>query len=153
PALGTEFLGVGAPDVLAAVEEMHVVPDGLALADVDGLGAVRATAAWDGGVADGGAAVQGNDGEEAEGFVEAVLEGLAGCEAGEGDGFRVLVGAGVVEDSAAELVEGIRVAGEKEDSPAEERGGGIAAGQEDVEELGTEFDGVLCCVGEGVQED
>ena len=37
PALGTEFLGVGAPDVLAAVEEVHVVPDGLAFADVDGL--------------------------------------------------------------------------------------------------------------------
>ena len=153
PALGPEFLGVGAPDVLAAVEEVHVIPDWLALADVDGLGAVRAAAARDGGVADGGAAVEWDDGVETEDFVEAVLEGLARFEAGEGDGFRVFVGAEVVEDGAAELVEGGGVAGEEEDGPTEEGCGGIAAGQEDVEELGTQFDGVLCCVGEGVEED
>ena len=82
-----------------------------------------------------------------------MLEGLAGFEAGEGDGFRVFVGAEVVEDGVTELVEGGGVAGEEEDGPAEKGRGGIAACQENVEELGTEFDGVLCCVGESVEED
>lgn len=153
PALGAELFCVGTPDVLAAVQDVHVVAYRFALADVDGEGAIGAAAAWDRGIADGGAAVHGDDGVEAEGFVEDVLEGLAGFKTGEGDGVGTVVGAEGFDDGLAEFVEDGGVASEEEDGPAEEGGGCVAAGEKDVEELGAQFDGVLGCGGEGVQED
>lgn len=153
PPLGTELLRIRAPDVLSSVQEVHVVADRLALAHVYGLHAVKTAAAGDGSVADGGAAVHGDDGVETEGFVEEVLEVLAGFEAGEGDWLWAVVGTEGVDDGLAEFLEDGWVAGEKEGAPAQERGGGVTTGEEDVEELGAEFDGVLGGRGQSVQED
>lgn len=147
PPLGTELLRISAPDILPPVQDVHVVAHGLALAHVDRLHAVRSTTARDGGVADGSAAVHGDDGVETEGLVEEVLEVLAGFKAGEGDGVGVVVGAEGVEDDLAEFLEDGWVTGEKEDGPAEEGGGGVAASKKDVEELGAEFNRVLGCGG------
>jgi len=43
----------------------------------------------------------------------------------------------------AEFAVVLRVFGEGDEEEGEERGGGVAAGEEDVEELGAEFDRVL----------
>lgn len=153
PPLRPELLRIRTPDVFSPMQEVHVVANGLALAHVYGLHTVGTAAAGDGGVADGGAAVHRDDGVETESFVEEVLEVLAGFEAGKGDGLRAVVGAEGVDDGLAEFLEDGWVAGEEERAPAEEGGGGVTTGEEDVEELGAEFDGILGGRGQSVQED
>ena len=53
PAVGVEAVGIFTPDILAALQSMSAVHDRLALADVDGLKAVRAATTWDRRVFDG----------------------------------------------------------------------------------------------------
>lgn len=153
PALWIEGLRVLAPEVLAAVQNVRVVHDRLALLDVDGLSAVLAAAEGEGRVAHGAAAVQRDDWVQTEDFVHGVLQVLAGFERGEGDVPGVGEGAEIVDDGLAELLEHGWVTGEQEHGPAEQRRGGVAAGEEDVKKLRAEFNRVLRRGGEGMQED
>lgn len=82
-----------------------------------------------------------------------MLEVGAALERGEGDVARVGVGAEVGDDGGAEFLEDLRVTQELVEEPGEQRGGGVAAGEEDVEELGAEFDGVAGARGELFEED
>jgi hypothetical protein len=118
PAVGLELVGVGAPEVLAAVHGVHDVVDFLALLDVDGGQAVWPAAAREGGVFGSAAAVDGHVGIEAEDFGQDVLQVGASFEVGEGDVARVLVGAELVEDDAAELVVDVWVADEEVECPS-----------------------------------
>lgn len=142
PALGLVLFGVGTPDVLAAVHDEGAVCDGLALADEDRGLAVWTTALGNAGVLDGRAAVEGDDREQTERLVHDILEVLARLEGSEGEVLGVGVGAEVLDDDFAQLVEDIRVAGEHEEGPAKQGGSGITTGEEDVEQLAAEFDGV-----------
>lgn len=118
PAVGLELVGVGAPEVLAAVHGVHDVVDFLALLDVDGGQAVGPAAAREGGVFGSAAAVDGHVGIEAEDFGQDVLQVGAGFEVGEGDVAWVLVGTELVEDDAAELVVDVWVADEEVERPS-----------------------------------
>lgn len=153
PAIRTELVSIGAPQIRPTVHHVGAVEDGLALLDVDGVRARGTTARGEGGVADGRAAVTRDNGVETEDFIEEVLQGTAGLEVGEGDVMGGGVGAEFREDGGAQGVEVVRVAGEEEDAPRQERGSGIATGEEDVEELGAQFDGVAGGFGQTVQED
>lgn len=118
PAVGLELVGVGAPEVLAAVHGVHDVVDLLALLDIDGGQAVGPAAAREGGVSGGAAAVDGHVGVEAEDFGQDVLQVGAGFEVGEGDATRMLVGTELIEDDAAELVVDVWVADEEVEGPS-----------------------------------
>jgi hypothetical protein len=71
-----------------------------------------------------------------------MLEVGAALEGGKGDVLRVVVGAELFDDSGAEFLEDLGVADEFVHEPREQRGRGIAAGEQDVQELGAELDGV-----------
>src|SRR2546421_2651118 len=118
PAVGLELVGVGAPEVLAAVHSVHDVADILALSDVDGGQAVGPAAAGEGGVFGSAAAVNGHVGVEAEDFGQGVLQVGAGFEVGEGDVARALVGAELLEDDTTELVVDVWVADEEVEGPS-----------------------------------
>ena len=153
PALGLVLFGVGAPDVLAAVHDEGAVGDGLALADEDGGCTIGTTAVGNACVLDGCAAVEGDDREQTERLVHDVLEVLARLEGSEGEVLGVGVGAEVLDDDFAQLVEDIRVASKHEEGPAEQRGGGITTGEEDVQQLAAEFDGVPGSGDQSFEED
>lgn len=153
PAIGLELIRVRTPEILATVHNMGAVHDGLALLDIYWGLAVRATATRDGSIAGGGAAVEGDNGEQAEGLIHAVLQVLAGFEGGEGDVLRVGIGAEVLDDGLAQLLEGIWVPCEHHDGPAEQGGSSVTASEEDVEELRAQFDRVTGNGEKGFQED
>ena len=118
PAVGLELVGVGAPEVLAAVHGVHDIVDLLALVDEDGGQAVGPAAARKSGVFGGATAVDGHVGVEAEDFGQDVLQVGAGFEVGEGDVARALVGAELVEDDAAELAVDVWVTDEEVKGPS-----------------------------------
>lgn len=153
PPLRPELVRVRAPDILAALCEVDTVVDGRVLGDKDRIGAVGPAPRGQHGVVVGPAAVDGHDGVQAEDLVVAVLQVLAALEAGKGD----LLGAGegpeLLNNSVAQLLVAGRVLGEQVEQPAEHGGGGVAAGEQDVHELGAQLDGVLALLGQGVEED
>lgn len=153
PAFGFKITRVFAPDVLAAVQHVHVVQNGPALFDVNGALAVGATATGQAGVLSGVAGVGGQGREQAERLVDNLLQVRAGLEGGKGDILGVLVGAEVGDDGLAQLAEDLWVAGEQQGGPAQQRGGGIAAGEQDVEQLGAQLDWVLGGLGHGMDKD
>ena len=114
----------------------------------DGLGAVGAAAAGQGGVDEGVADVEGDDGVEAHGLVEDGSEELHFLEVGVG---WVAV-ADVGRDFVAEARDGVRVARELEEAEGEGGGGGVTAGEEDGDELVADDLWVAGEAGEGVQE-
>ena len=136
PPLGMEFFCVITPEIFSSMHDVYVVPNCATLGDEDRQGSVGPATTGDGRVAHGGATVHGDDWVETERFVEGVLEILAGFESRKGDRVGLGVGAEGVEDSLAELVEDLWVAGEKHHSPTEKGGSRVTASQEDVEELG-----------------
>jgi len=142
------------------VHDVDAVVDLLPRAEVNGISTLGSTAGGQGSSARGAAAVDGNHGPETEGFPQHVLEGLAGFQAGEGD--AVVVGAGgsvrVVraeggDDGVAQRGEGGRVPEEQVEEPGEEGGGGVAAREQDVQELSAEFEGVAGLLRQGFKED
>lgn len=153
PAIRTELIRISAPQIRPTVHHVGAVEDGLALLDVDGVGARGTTARGEGGVADSRATVTRDNRVETEDLVEEVLQGTAGLEIGKGDVTGGRVGAEFRENGGAQGGEVGRVAGEEEDAPGEEGGSGIATGEEDVKELGAQFDGVAGGLGQTVQED
>lgn len=152
PAVGVEAVCVFAPDILAALQNVRLVHDRLALADVDRLETIRAAAAGERCVSGGCSAVQRDDRVQAEDFVESVLQVLAGLEGTERDVPGLVVGAEFVDDGLAEFLENVRMAGEQKNSPAEQGGGGVASSQEDIEELRAKLNRVLGRRGERIQE-
>jgi hypothetical protein len=152
-ALGLELFGVRAPEVFAAVHDVHAVVDLGVGGDDDGRLAVWSAAFGQGGDFVGAARVAWDDGPEAQGLVEAVLEVGAAFEGGEGDVLRVVVGAELVDDGGAELLEDLGVADQFVHEPREQRGRGITTSEENVQELGAELDGVAGLGGEFFQED
>lgn len=83
PALRAEFVGVGPEVVGAPVHGVDHVVDDFAFAHEDGGGAEGAAAEGEDGVGDGFAAVEWDDGGEAEGWV-GLGKWLGGGEEGEG---------------------------------------------------------------------
>lgn len=73
---------ISAPHARVALHCVYAVENLVVFADEDGVGAVWAAAAREGGVAEGGAGVEWDGGVEAEGFDEGLLDG--GEEGGEG---------------------------------------------------------------------
>jgi hypothetical protein len=132
---------------------VHAVVDLGVGGDDDGALAVRPAAFGEGGDFVGAARVAWHDGPEAQGLVQAVLQVGAALEGGEGNVLRVVVGAELVDDGGAQLLEDLGVADQFVHEPAEQRRRGVATGEEDVEELGAEFDGVAGLGGEFFQED
>ncbi len=92
-------------------------------------------------------------GPEAEGLVEAVLQVLRTLQGAKGNVSGVLVGAEGVDDGLTEFCEDFGVAQELVEEPGEQRGGCVAAGEEDVEHLSTEFFGVAGLLCESFEED
>lgn len=142
PARRVEEVGIGAPEVGAAVHYVHAVVDLGAGWHEDGRGTRGAAAKGQGGVADGAARVERDHRVETQCLVEDVLEVGTGFESGKGDVAWVMVGAKCVENGVAEGGEDVRVAGEQEKGPAEETRGGVATCEENVEKLRAQFDRV-----------
>lgn len=67
PSLRSENVGVGSPDVFAALHDIHAVGDVGALSDVDGRFLIVSSADGEGGVFSRYAVVCGNRGEKAKG--------------------------------------------------------------------------------------
>ncbi len=124
------------------MHDVHGVIDRLAFAHENRTLPVRPTANRDGGVFCRDTGIEGDNGVEAQRFVEGMLELSARLEALEGDVAGVGVGAKLGEDGGAEAVVDGGVSDEQVEGPAEQGGGGVAAGEEDVEDLRAEFDGI-----------
>nr|POE98310.1 hypothetical protein CFP56_64903 [Quercus suber] len=151
-ALRPELVGVVAPEVEAAVHEVDAVADVRAGGDVDRRGAVGSAAEGQRGVALRSSRVEGHNGVQAQDLVDGVLQVLAAFQCRKRDVGRVLVRAEGLEDGRAELGEDFGVAGEQVEEPGEQAGGGVSAGEEDVEELGAQLDRVARLLSQCLEE-
>lgn len=152
-SLRFELESVLAPEVLAPVHDVDGVVDRLAGRNEDGGCAVGTAATGEGGGFLGLTTISRDNSPETEDFVEGVLEVLAGFKGGKGDIRRVVVSAKCLDDGLAELGEDFWVAKELVEGPGEEGCGCVAAGEQDVQELGAEFDGVAGLLCKGFEED
>ena len=109
-AFRLELLGVRAPEVFAAVHDVHAVVDFGVAGDDHGRLSIWSAAFGQGGDFVGAARVTWDNGPEAQGFVQAVLEVGAAFKGGEGDVLRVVVGAELVDDGGAQFLEDLWVA-------------------------------------------
>ena len=87
---------------------------------------------------------------QAERLVEDVLEIGHGFEVGVGRGATGWAEVG--EDFGAQATHNVRVAGELEEGPGQGGGGGVAAGEQDGDELVADHGAVAREAGQGVQE-
>ena len=97
-----------------------------------------------------------HDRVQAQSLIEDVLHIGAILELGKGYvGLWVTsrISAEVSDDGGAELLEDIGSTGEVVEDPAKEGGGGIAASEEDVQELGAKLNGIAGLGCERVEED
>ena len=115
--------------------------------------AVCASTDWDSGIFRREAHVVRNNREETQRLAEAVLEILTALDLGEGDIGGDVVGAEFGDDGCAQFLEDGGMAGEQVEEPAEQRGSGVAASKEDVEELAPELNGISCLSSESFEED
>lgn len=153
PAVRLELGGILTPDVLATVQDVGAVENGLTLLDVDGVLGIRATTNGQASVLGSVAGIDRQRREETQTLAHDVLEELTRLEVGEAEAVGVFVGAKGLDDVAAESGKDFRVSGEEKHCPGEKRGGGVAAGEENVEELRAKFKRVLGGGSEGVEED
>ena len=123
------------------------IGDCLALFDEEGGFAVGAAAEGEDRVDFGRAAVSGDDGVEPEDFVDDHAQIFHVFDLGVGGFFAV-----ELVDFGVELLPDVLAFGEDEEEVTHQAGGGVAAGNEDVEELGADLDGVLGAAGEFVEE-
>ena len=148
PPLRPELRCVLAEQVRPAVHDVRVIPAHLALLDQHGGLSVRPAAQRQDRIRGCLAAVLGQDGVEAQGLVD---EGAQVFQ------ILYLVGRGrlVVEgvDFGSETGVDVRALGEREPYIREEGRGGVAACDEDAEQLRADFEFVGRLRGEGVQED
>ena len=153
PSVGFEFVGVFSPQIFASVHGKHGVANADALGDEEGGLAVRTTAKRESSVPGGLAGVNRDGREEPEGFVQGVLEVGAALQGVEGDVAWVVVGAKSVKDDGPQFPVDVGVARETVAGPSHQPRRGVSSGEQDVEELAAEFDGVLGGFDELVEED
>lgn len=144
-----ERLRDGRVQVRAALHDERRVSDGRVLEHRQRLGAVRAAAPGQGRVLEGDADVERHGRVETQRLVEDgpevrhVLEVVVRGEAVLADG---------LEDLGAQAGHGVRMPAELVDGPREGRGGGVAAGEQDGDDLVAQDFGVAGEAGELVQK-
>ena len=154
PPLRPELLDIVPPDVRAVLHRVRRDKHLPALGHENRLFAIRPPSARERGVLSGNALVERDDGGDAEGFVDAVVEVVADAQLGEGEvGGGGVVGAELREDGGAEFGVDGRVARQKVEHPSQQRAGGVAAGEHDAERLVAQLERVLRVLGQFVEQD
>lgn len=148
PPLRLKLIRILAIQVLATMQRIRMIHHNCAFGDKQRRILVRPATKRQNGVPDAEARIARHDGVHAQALVEAVLEVLHVAQ--------LLVGGEVaverVLDLAAQLVEDVGPLGDDEPHVAEQRGGGVAAGEQHVEQLVAQPPLVLGRLGQLLQE-
>lgn len=148
PALRPERLDVIAPNVLPVIGRVRVQSDDSAFRHKNRRRAVRASAAGENGVSDCGAGDTAGRPLEAQRLEQHVFE--------EREGFQGFEGQGAIAQGQSLLAEfspHVGFAGEVKEDVGESDAGAVAGGEEDVEDLEAQVDGVADLFGHFVDED
>lgn len=136
-------------EVATPLHQKRGVAHGRVFADADRLEAVGAAAVGKRGVVKGQSDVEGDAGIEAERLAHDVLQVAHVLQVVVR---RRLVGADALEDLATQLGYDFRVVGELVEEPGEHGGGGVAAREEDADDLVADDLAVAREARQGVQE-
>lgn len=136
-------------EIATSLHQKRRVPHRRVFPDADRLQAVGAAAMGKRGIVEGQSHIERHARVEAEGLAHDVLQVA--------DILQVIVGWGfggpdALEDVAAQLGDYLRVGGELVEEPGEHGGGGVAAGEEDADDLVADDGAVAREACEGVQE-